>query len=150
MTSYIMIRTQSVCETHDITVWVSSRQDWIGKISIGILKTDSSTREHVRGRCEWHEYISEIRRHQKRKKNTNNTWLHICEEIPHKKTISCTKFIAFKNVRKFPFKLTCKKENQVQLKVQGLQELKEDTFIVHRHTDVNKVTQTITEALKTE
>ena len=30
------MHTQSVCETHDTTVQASSRQDWIGKISIGV------------------------------------------------------------------------------------------------------------------
>jgi len=41
----------------------------------------------------------------------NNTWLHIymCEEIPHKETISCTKVIEFTNVDKFLFKLKFKK-----------------------------------------
>jgi len=52
---------------------------------------------------------------QRRKENfMKNTWLHICKEIPHKKTISCAKGTEFKNVRKFLFKLKFKKENQVQ------------------------------------
>jgi hypothetical protein len=34
--------------------------------------------------------------------------------------------------------------------VQGLQELKEEVFIVHRYSAVNRVTETITEALITE
>jgi hypothetical protein len=39
-------------------------------------------------------------------------------------------------------------KTQVQWKVQGLQELKEEVFIVRGHTAVNRVTETITEALK--
>ena len=52
---------------------------------------------------------------QRRKENfMENTWLQIWEEIPHKKTVSCTKVTEFKNVGKFLFKLKFKKENQVQ------------------------------------
>jgi len=47
MIPHIMISTHSVCETHDTTVWASSRQGWIGKISIRVLKPESSTSRHV-------------------------------------------------------------------------------------------------------
>ena len=78
----------------------------------------------------------------------NNTWLYISEEIPHKKTISCTKVTEFKNVGKFLCKLKSNRENQVHKKMQGLQEMKGGGIYCTQTYCGEQSTQTITEALK--